>query len=127
MINALLITNTLEESPSGGRQLLRKLNHDALKEIYGEGFIPYQLMRSRLLGVKSTLNAVKNNGSNLTLIYWDKLLLKYNMTFLKISLFTNNQDSISNIEKLKKYSKITMSFHKNSLRIILIGLICRLL
>jgi polysaccharide biosynthesis protein PslH len=59
MSKILLITNTLENSPSGGRQLLCKLNHDALKEIYGEGFILYELPRRRLQNVKSILNAFK--------------------------------------------------------------------
>lgn len=32
----MLVTNVLEASPSGGRQLLSKLNHNVLQEIYGD-------------------------------------------------------------------------------------------
>ncbi len=33
--NVLLVTNALEDPPSGGRALLSKLNHDVLLDIYG--------------------------------------------------------------------------------------------
>ncbi len=59
--NIMLITNTLEKHPSGGRQLLCKLNHDTLKEMYGESLILFELPRRRLQGVKSILNAFRGH------------------------------------------------------------------
>ncbi|MDA3834969.1 MAG: glycosyltransferase family 4 protein [Spirochaetales bacterium] len=61
MINTLLITNTLEKSPSGGRELLCKLNHDALKDIYGERLVVFELPQRRLQGLTSAINAFRGH------------------------------------------------------------------
>lgn len=54
----MLVTKQLDSTPSGGRELLCKLNYDALKAIYGDRLILFELPRSRrwgLLSVTSTL------------------------------------------------------------------------
>ena len=57
----LLITNKLHDSPAGGRELLCKLNHDALQEIYGERFVLFELPRRPLQGIRSVLSAFKGH------------------------------------------------------------------
>lgn len=56
--NLLLVTNKLEERPRGGRQLLCKLNHDLLKEIYGSRLVLYELSRKNISNVKKISNAL---------------------------------------------------------------------
>ncbi|TAN42048.1 MAG: glycosyltransferase family 1 protein [Nitrospirae bacterium] len=53
----MLVTNKLEESPSGGRELLCRLNHDALKEIYGDRLIVFELSKSSIRGLASLIDA----------------------------------------------------------------------
>lgn len=53
----MLVTNRLESSPSGGRELLCKLNYDALKDIYGDRLTVLQLARSPIRGVKRAARA----------------------------------------------------------------------
>jgi glycosyltransferase involved in cell wall biosynthesis len=57
----MLLTKQLEISPKGGRELLCKLNHDALKEIYGERLVLFELPRRPLQGIRSVLSAFKGN------------------------------------------------------------------
>lgn len=48
----LLVTNELQANPAGGRELLCKLNHDTLKEIFGNHLVVLELPRSQLQGFK---------------------------------------------------------------------------
>ena len=52
LAKVLLLTNKLHDSPAGGRELLCKLNHDALQEIYGERFVLFELPRRPLQGIR---------------------------------------------------------------------------
>lgn len=53
----MLVTNKLDASPSGGRELLCKLNHDALKEIYGARLVLFELPRRSPHGIRSIVSA----------------------------------------------------------------------
>ena len=55
----MLITNRLESSPSGGREMLCKLNHDVLKEIYGDRLTVLELSKNPIRGFKSVINAFR--------------------------------------------------------------------
>jgi|APSaa5957512535_1039671.scaffolds.fasta_scaffold09335_2 polysaccharide biosynthesis protein PslH len=57
MSNVLLITNKLQKYPSGGRQLLCNLNHDALQQIYEESLFLFELSHRRIQGLISIMNA----------------------------------------------------------------------
>lgn len=57
----LLITNTLVSAPTGGRELLCKLNHDALKLIYGDRLVVFELPRSKRKGIKSAISTLKGH------------------------------------------------------------------
>ncbi len=46
MLKVLLLTNTLEESPNGGRELLCKLNYESLRELYGENLVLHELEKT---------------------------------------------------------------------------------
>ncbi len=66
----MLLTKRLELSPSGGRELLCKLNYDLLNEIYGNRLVVYELSTGRLKEVIPILDAFKGNidGLNSTTI-----------------------------------------------------------
>lgn len=57
----MLLTNELHASPAGGRELLCKLNHDALKEIYGERLVLFEVRRRRLRGVGAILGVLRGH------------------------------------------------------------------
>ena len=57
----MLLTKQLDMSPGGGRELLCKLNHDALREIYGERLVLIELPRRPLQGIRSVLSAFKGH------------------------------------------------------------------
>jgi polysaccharide biosynthesis protein PslH len=62
----MLLTNQLFASPSGGRELLCKLNHDILKDIYGNRFVLFELSRSPIRDLRSLINAFKGQIDGLT-------------------------------------------------------------
>lgn len=66
----LLITNTLQTTPAGGRELLCKLNHDALKQIYGDRLTVLELKKTPLRGFKQAAAAFRGHidGINLSTI-----------------------------------------------------------
>jgi hypothetical protein len=57
----LLVTNSLEDSPAGGRELLCKLNHDTLNDIFGECLVLFELPQRRLQGLTSAINAFRGH------------------------------------------------------------------
>ena len=57
----MLVTNQLQERPVGGRELLCKLNHDALKEIYGDRLVVLELPRGRVRGLRSIVDAFRGH------------------------------------------------------------------
>ena len=56
-INTLLLTKQLDPAPSGGRELLCKLNFDALTSIYGNSLALFQLPSERPVGVFAYIKA----------------------------------------------------------------------
>ena len=64
--NCLLLTNTIDESPSGGRELLCKLNHDILKEIYKTKCTVYELPKSSIGSMKGIVSAFRGYIDGLT-------------------------------------------------------------
>ncbi len=57
----MLLTNQLEESPSGGREMLCKLNHDVLIDIYGDRLTVMELSKQPIRGFKSIINAFRGH------------------------------------------------------------------
>ena len=55
----MLVTNRMEKVPSGGRELLCKLNHDVLTEIYGNRLTIFELTKNPIRRFKSAVNAFK--------------------------------------------------------------------
>jgi polysaccharide biosynthesis protein PslH len=55
----LLLTKQLDAFPKGGRELLCRLNYDALREIYDEQLVLFELISHPLKGVKAVLGALK--------------------------------------------------------------------
>lgn len=59
--SVLLVTNQLQTSPVGGRELLCRLNHDALREIYGDRLILLELPNQPISGVIATMAAFRGH------------------------------------------------------------------
>jgi glycosyltransferase involved in cell wall biosynthesis len=57
--NVMLITNKLAACPSGGRELLCKLNYDVLKNIYCDRLVLFELSRSPIQGLRSLIHALR--------------------------------------------------------------------
>ncbi len=55
----MLITNKLERTPSGGRELLCKLNYDVLRVIYCDRLTVLELTKNSIRGFKSVINAFR--------------------------------------------------------------------
>ncbi|OHB44728.1 MAG: hypothetical protein A2178_01740 [Planctomycetes bacterium GWC2_49_10] len=55
----MLVTNRMEKVPSGGRELLCKLNHDVLMEIYGNRLTVFELTKNPIRRFKSAINAFR--------------------------------------------------------------------
>jgi glycosyltransferase involved in cell wall biosynthesis len=62
----MLVTNRLELSPSGGRALLSRMNHDILQDLYADRLVVFQLHRSPLRGLASGLKAFGGHIDGLT-------------------------------------------------------------
>lgn len=72
----MLLTNQLQIKPAGGRELLCKLNHDALKDIYGERLIPVELPRMRVRGLRALINAFRGHIDGLNEAVIDETIQK---------------------------------------------------
>jgi hypothetical protein len=57
----MLVTKQLENYPSGGRELLCKLNYQALKEIFSDRLVLFELPQSRINSLKSILGAFQGH------------------------------------------------------------------
>jgi glycosyltransferase involved in cell wall biosynthesis len=57
----LLLTTQLHAAPTGGRELLCKLNHDVLRELYGERLVVYQLPKRPVQGLAAIVKAFKGH------------------------------------------------------------------
>ena len=66
MNNILLLTNTIDQSPTGGREMLCKLNHDILKEIFDDQLGVLELSKTPIRGLKGIINAFKGFIDGLT-------------------------------------------------------------
>lgn len=60
-VKIMLLTKQLEKAPRGGRELLCKLNYDALRTIYGDDLHLFELPAGRLCGPLSHLNAFRGH------------------------------------------------------------------
>ena len=64
--NILLLTNTIDDSPSGGRELLCKLNHDILRNLFDDRCTVFELPKNTISGLKGIFNAFKGYIDGLT-------------------------------------------------------------
>lgn len=61
----MLLTNQLYVSPSGGRELLCKLNHDMLKDTYGDQLLVFELPQRQVRGLKAIVKAFEGHIAGL--------------------------------------------------------------
>jgi glycosyltransferase involved in cell wall biosynthesis len=62
----MLITKQLDRTPRGGREMLCKLNHDALASIFGERLVVFELPPARLTNPREIANAFRGHIDGLT-------------------------------------------------------------
>lgn len=110
----MLVTNQLQESPNGGRELLCKLNNDALKEIYGERLVQFELPRCRLKGLKSVLNAFRGHIDGLNDAVIEKALQTIKIAnVVKIFIDGSNLGGFAKIAKLRLPQVEVITFFHN--------------
>jgi len=59
LVKVMLVSNQIDTTPNGGRELLCKLNHDVLLSIYGERLVVFELPDSRVDGALAVFNAFR--------------------------------------------------------------------
>jgi len=59
MAGVLLVTNKLQHSPGGGREMLCKLNHGLLRDLYGDRLVVIELEKRPLRGGAAIMNAFR--------------------------------------------------------------------
>jgi len=57
--NIMLVTNAIHKTPTGGRELLCKLNYNILKDLYNDRCIVFELSKNYIIGIKSIINAFR--------------------------------------------------------------------
>jgi glycosyltransferase involved in cell wall biosynthesis len=57
----MLLTNQLDVSPTGGRELLCKLNHDLLADIYDDRLMVLEITKQPIRGFRAVINAFKGH------------------------------------------------------------------
>jgi glycosyltransferase involved in cell wall biosynthesis len=70
----LLVTNKLENTPAGGRELLCRLNHNVLKDIYGERLSVLELNKVAISGVHSVANSFRGFIDGVNNVTLDRVL-----------------------------------------------------
>ncbi|MDO9010556.1 MAG: glycosyltransferase [Gallionella sp.] len=98
----MLLTNQLHASPSGGREMLCKLNHDVLMDIYGDRLTVLELTKSPIRGLKSVISAFKGhidgiNAESIDAVFRD--ILSKNVE--KIFVDGSNFGGMANVIKMR--------------------------
>ena len=117
----MLVTNDLHDSPFGGRELLCKLNHDALKEIYGDRLVVFPLSRRRPHGLKAIFDAFRGHIDGLNDAAIDKALQTIQEKNVgKIFVDGSNLGGFTNVAK-RRFPHVEMScfFHNVEARFFL--------
>lgn len=70
----MLVTKKLDPFPTGGRELLCKLNYNALSTIFGSRLVLYELDASPVQGMGALLEAVRGHIDGLTTETMDKAI-----------------------------------------------------
>lgn len=100
-VNVMLVTNQLQPLPSGGRELLCNLNHEALKEIYGDSLVLIQLRPSRLRRLLPVINAFRGHIDGLD----DALIAEVIQTILAknvVKVFVDGSNLGGLVKSVKK-------------------------
>ena len=72
----LLLTKHLDRTVLGGRELLCKVNHDALRSLYGGHFVLWELRDERLRGVRGAFNGFRGHIDGLSAGIIEAVLLR---------------------------------------------------
>lgn len=75
MSAVMLVTNTISQSPSGGRERLCKLHHDVLRDIYSKDLALFELTRRAPRGIGQLFNAFRGHIDGLDEISIRRALL----------------------------------------------------
>lgn len=72
----MLITNRLEDSPSGGREMLCRLNHAALRDLFGDRLTVVELEKAPVRDVRAALAAFRGHIDGVSTAAIDAVLGK---------------------------------------------------
>ena len=114
----MLVTKELDRTPSGGRELLCKLNHDVLKEIYGRDLVVFELPRQHLLGMRSIVKAFRGHIDGLDSKTMDRALrLIRSENIGKVFVDGSNLGSFVKVVKARlPHVEVTVFFHNVEVR-----------
>jgi glycosyltransferase involved in cell wall biosynthesis len=57
----MLLTNSLDNAPSGGRELLCKLNSDILEDLFADALVRCEVPKAKVRGLSATLSAFRGH------------------------------------------------------------------
>jgi len=117
----LLFTKQLDIDPTGGRELLCKLHHEVLKEIYGEQLVLFELPRRTMRGMSSILGAFKGHIDGLEETIIVKALQVIHCEKI-VRVFVDGSNLGAFARRLKKrlpYVSVTTFFHNVEARFFL--------
>src|SRR5260370_9260015 len=63
--SVMLVTKRLSSSPSGGREMLTKLNHDCLKDLFGDRLTTFEIEPRPIRGL-SVIQAIRGHIDGIT-------------------------------------------------------------
>ena len=113
-IAIMLLTNKLEQLPSGGREMLCKLNHDMLIDIYGDSLTVLEVNKKPVRDIISSITAFRGyiDGVNfMTINSVIRIILKKNIK--KIFIDGSNFGEIARLIKIQYPNVLVYTFFHN--------------
>lgn len=109
----LLVTKKLESVPSGGRELLCKMNFNALKDLYADRLVLFELEPKRLQGLRAYINSFRGHIDGLNTESTDsalRVIVENNVKKVFID-GSNLGGFVSELKRRHPKVEVTVFFH----------------
>ena len=109
----LLVTKQLVHSPRGGREMLSKLNHDALALIFGDRLLVFELPANQISSVGKIISGLRSHIDGLTVQNIDAIISQVQTHKIE-SIFVDGSNLGALIYTLKRrlgHVHVTCFFH----------------
>lgn len=109
----LLLTKQLDPTPRGGREMLSKLNHDALVSIFGERLVVFELPPAPTLTPREVINAFGGHIDGLTAQTIDDVIERMKRENVRHAFVdgSNLGGFVDSLKRQLKYVEVTSFFH----------------